>query len=123
MDSRPQLQANRIAQILERALPRHVLKSFDLLSGTVSNLSYLLHFSGTEPPVVLRVYVRDASACRKEVDILRAVSRQLPVPQLIYANPKGEDGVGPYVLYRYAEGMTYQELKSQGNLQDMAEAA
>jgi aminoglycoside phosphotransferase (APT) family kinase protein len=123
MDSRPQLQANRIAQILERALPRHVLKSFDLLSGSVSNLIYLLRFFGTEPPVVLRVYVRDSSACQKEVDILRSGQRQLPVPELIYANPKGEDDVGPYVLYRYAEGMTFQELKSQGNLQDMAEAA
>ncbi len=112
-----------IAQILERALPKHVLKSFELLTGGAGNLSYLLHFSGTQDPLVLRIYTRDPSVCQKEVDILRSTSGQLPVPELIYADPKGEDDVGPYVLYRYAEGITFQELKSRGDLQDMADAA
>ena len=31
--------------------------------------------------------------------------------------------MGPYVLYRYAEGITFQELKSRGSLHDVAEAA
>jgi aminoglycoside phosphotransferase (APT) family kinase protein len=111
-----------IGQILHRALPKHALKSFELLTGGATNLSYLLRFE-TQAPVVLRVYTRDPSACQKEVDILRSASGQLPVPELIYADPKGEDDVGPYVLYRYAEGMTFQELKSRGDLQDMAQAA
>jgi len=112
-----------IAQILERALPKHVLKSFELLTGGAGNSSYLIRFDGTEAPVVLRIYTRDPSVCQKEVDILRSASGQLPVPELIYADPKGEDDVGPYVLYRYAEGITFQELKSRGDLQDMADAA
>ncbi len=112
-----------IAQVLDRALPKHVLKSFEPLTGGASNLSYLIRFDGPEAPVVLRIYTRDPSVCQKEVDILRSASGQLPVPELIYADPKGEDDVGPYVLYRYAEGITFQELKSGGNLQDMADAA
>src|SRR5579859_2850850 len=95
------ISGDRIAQILERALPRHVLKSFEPLNGGASNLNYLLRFTGAEEPVVLRVHTRDSSACQKEVDILSAASLQLPVPELIYADPKGEDEVGPYVLYRY----------------------
>ena len=112
-----------IAQILDRALPKNVLKSFEPLTGGASNQSYLIRFDGTEAPVVLRIYTGDPSVCQKEVDILRSASGQLPVPELIYADPKGEEGVGPYVLYRYAEGITFQELKSRGNLQDMADAA
>ena len=112
-----------LAQILEHALPKHVLKSFELLTGGASNLNYVLHFDGTPAPAVLRVYTRDRSVCQKEIEILNFVSQQLPVPDLIYADPKGEDNVGPYVLYRYAEGITFQELKSQGNFQDIAEAA
>jgi aminoglycoside phosphotransferase (APT) family kinase protein len=112
-----------IAQILARALPKHVLRSFERLTGGASNMSYLLRFSGTDAPLVLRIYTRDPSACRKEMDILRSASGQLPVPEVIYADPTGEDDVGPFVLYRYAEGITFQELKSQGNLPDMAEAA
>lgn len=112
-----------IAQILERALPKRVLKSFEPLNGGAVNLSYLLRFDETEAPVVLRIFVRDPSVCQKEVDLLRSVSNLLPVPEVIYADTKGEDDVGPYVLYRHAEGITFQELKSQGDLQDMAEAA
>ena len=128
LERQRQLQAasisvDRITPIVERALPKSALRSLELLSGSISNLSYLLHVSETEPPVVLRIYVRDPSACQREVDILRSASRQLPVPELIYADSKGEDDVGPYVLYRYAEGVTFQELKSRGNLQDMADAA
>ncbi|PYT26630.1 MAG: hypothetical protein DMG57_21095 [Acidobacteria bacterium] len=100
------ISARHIAQILERAMPTHVLTSFELLNGGASNLSYQVRFDGMESPFVLRVYTRDPPACQKEVDILNFISRQLPVPDPIYADPKGEDDVGPYLLYRYAEGMT-----------------
>jgi aminoglycoside phosphotransferase (APT) family kinase protein len=116
------ISAQRIAQILERALPDSSLKSFELLPGA-GNLNYLLRFYGTEPPVVLRIYTRNPSVCQKEAYLLRSASRQLPVPELIYANPKGDGDVGPHVLYRYAEGMTFQELKSRGDLLDIAEPA
>ena len=127
-EKRRQIQAvaitgRRIAQILERALPKRVLKSFDLLNGGAINLSYVLRFDETESPVVLRIFVRDPSACQKEVDLFRSISNEVPVPEIIYAAPNGDDDVGPYVLYRYAEGITFQELKSRGDLQDMAEAA
>lgn len=117
------ISARRITHILEHALPNAVLKSFEFLTGGAANVNYMLRFDGTEPPVVLRIYTRDPSPCRKEIDILNFVSRQVPVPELIYTDPEGDQEVGPHVLYRYAEGMTFQELKSQGNLQDMAEAA
>jgi len=117
------ISVHEINQILERALPGHALKSFELLNGGAVNLSYLLRLEGTEAPFVLRIHMHDPSMCQKEVQLLRSVSKQLPVPDLIYANPDGEGDVGPHVLYRYIEGMTFQELKSRGNLQDMAEAA
>jgi aminoglycoside phosphotransferase (APT) family kinase protein len=100
-----------------------VLKSFELLNGGAINLSYLLRFDDTAAPVVLRIFVRDPAVCQKEIQLLRSVSKLLPVPELIYAAPNGEDDVGPFVLYRYVEGITFQELKSRGDLQDMAEAA
>ena len=93
------MSGRRIAQILERALPKRGLKSFEPLTGGDINLSYLLRFDETEAPVVLRIFVRDPSACQKEVGLLRSVSKLLPVPQVLCAPPKGEDDVGPYVLY------------------------
>ena len=117
------ISAREIAQILERALPGRVLTSFELLNGSATNLSYLLRLEGMDARVVLRICTRDPSACRREVQVLGSVSKLLPVPEFIYANPDGEGDVGPHALYRYIEGMTFQELKSRGNLQDMAEAA
>jgi len=117
------LNAPRIARIVERALPQRVLKSFELLNGGGFNLSYLLRFEKDETPVVLRIFTNDPSACQKEVDLLYAVSGLLPVPEVIYAETTGEEDIGPYLSYRHVEGITFQELKSHGNLQDMAEAA
>jgi aminoglycoside phosphotransferase (APT) family kinase protein len=117
------ISAGRIARIIKRALPQAVLKSFELLTGGAVNLSYMLRFDGTEAPVVLRIYTGNPSACQKEARLLLSAAPQLPVPELIYANPKGEEDVAPYVLYRYAEGITFQELKARGSLLDMAEAA
>src|SRR5436190_2731441 len=64
----------------------------------------------------------DRSA-RKRLKSLTSFLSSYRFQIFIYADPKGEDNVGPYVLYRYAEGITFQELKSQGNFQDIAEAA
>ena len=114
------ISARQIARILEHALPGRVLKSFELLKDSASNLSYLLRLEGGGAPLVLRIYTRDASACQREVQVLRCVSKWLPVPELIYANPDGEGDIGPHVLYRYIEGTTFQEVKSRGDHQTMA---
>jgi len=52
------VSAGMLAQILEHALPKHVLKSFELLTGGASNLNSVLRFDGTPAPAVLRVYTR-----------------------------------------------------------------
>ena len=49
----------------------------------------------------------------EDIQLLRPVSELPPGPELFYAAPKAEGDVGPYVLYRYAEGITFQELKAQ----------
>jgi hypothetical protein len=77
------------------------------------NLSYLLRIDDPEAPVVLGIFVRDPAVCQKEIQLLRSVSKLLPVPELIYAAPNGEDDVGSYVFYRCAEGITFQELKAK----------
>jgi hypothetical protein len=49
----------------------------------------------------------------EDIRLLRPVSELPPGPELFYAAPNAEGDVGPYVLYRYAEGITFQELKAQ----------
>lgn len=73
--------------------------------------------------LVLRIYSRDPNACRKELNILRSALGHLPVPEIVDFQEDGDEDIGPYVLYRHCEGITFQELKSNGRSQDMAEAA
>jgi aminoglycoside phosphotransferase (APT) family kinase protein len=113
----------RLIRILERALPGYLLSSFELLAGGSSNLNYLLRFSGSAAPLVLRFYTRDPDGCAKELAVLRAARGILPVPELIHASPKSEEDPTPYAIYRFIEGITFQELKSKFGPHDIAGAA
>jgi aminoglycoside phosphotransferase (APT) family kinase protein len=117
-----ELRPEAIRRIATRAVPGRSLHSFERLPGALSNSIYLLHFHDSAPAVVLRVYHRDPAAYRKEVELLPIASKYVAVPELIEANPQ-DDEIGPYIVYRYAEGVTFQQLKRSGNLQDMAEAS
>jgi aminoglycoside phosphotransferase (APT) family kinase protein len=117
------LSENQIAHILSRALPRHALKSFEPLTGGLINAMYRLYAEGLQEPFVLRVYSRDPSACQKEVDLHQLVSGRAPVPEILYANPREEDGVGPHILMRWIDGQTFRQIKSRRDLREMAEAA
>jgi aminoglycoside phosphotransferase (APT) family kinase protein len=117
------LSTQRISDTLAIALPKSALTSVEKLQGGCRNVNLLLRFDGTQVPLVMRIYVRDPAMCHKEVSILTSAAHHFPVPEIIYVDKKGEEGIGPFVLYPYIEGLTFQELKSTGNLEDMAKAA
>lgn len=97
--------------------------TFELLTGGMRNLAVALQVDGLEDRLVLRIYKRDPLACRKEVELHNLVSGWIPVPEILYADPAGAEDIGPHMLMRYVEGVTFQELKSKGNPEQTAEAA
>jgi aminoglycoside phosphotransferase (APT) family kinase protein len=113
----------RVRRILERALPGHEPASCELLTGGATNLNYRLRFEGLQDLLVLRIHTRDPGACAKELAILRSAEGFLPVPEVIYASPSGDEDLPPHILYRFVEGITFQELKSRGDPKEIAEAA
>lgn len=117
------ITCRQIVQILANALPGHRLKFVEPLTDGRRNVNYLLHTEGVHDRLVLRIYTRGAAACEKELNLYRLISERVPLPEVIYANPAGEEDFGPYMLKRYVEGLTFQELKSRGTDQDIAEAA
>ncbi len=117
------ISSQRLSEILKSALPNRALGSFELLEGGASNLNYRLRFDGGNDSAVLRIYTRDREACEKELAVWRLASRWVPVPEMLHANPEGSEHVGPFVIYRFVEGITFQELKRSGSLTDIAEAA
>jgi aminoglycoside phosphotransferase (APT) family kinase protein len=117
----PELPPVRVARILERAFPGSVLASCELLTDGATNLNYLLRFAESNDPLVLRIYTADPGACAKELATLRSARGIVPVPEVIHSGAPGEDA--PYIVYRFIEGTTFQELKRRGNIRDLAEAA
>jgi aminoglycoside phosphotransferase (APT) family kinase protein len=116
------LSLGRIAEMLAPVVPAGNLRSFEVLEGGHRNINLLLHLHA-DGPLVMRIYLREPSACRKEVHLLDCVAGHLPIPEVIYADYASEQPYGPYIIYRYIVGLTFQELKATGNLDNMAEAA
>jgi aminoglycoside phosphotransferase (APT) family kinase protein len=105
-----------VSEILKDALPDKLPLSVEPLPGGATNLNYKVCFGGDEPAVVLRLYTRGLETARLELDLLRAAAGYLPVPEIVHAG----DG---FLIYRFIEGATFQELKSTGTAQDMAGAS
>jgi fructokinase len=73
--------------------------------------------------IVVRIYEHDASLCQKEIDLLRVVGATIPVPQVIFAEPAGLDGLPPFLLMQYVEGISFHDLKRSGDRDAIAPAA
>ena len=117
------ISADWIAEVLRCALPSFTLSSFELLPGGSTNLNFLLRSENASESLVLRICAGDSAACEKELVIWRAAAPILPVPEIVWADVRGGEDIGPYLIYRFAEGLTFQELKAKGNLLDLAGAA
>lgn len=123
--SRPALAltVELVNRLLAGALAGRRVVAFELLSGGLVNANFKIHLDPPGDPLVLRFYGRDPAACQKEVDLYQLVRATVPVPEVLYAGPKGVDGVGPFALLRYVEGIPFRELRRTGNANAIAEAA
>jgi fructokinase len=93
------------------------------MTGGVINGMYRIEVEGLNEPFVLRIYMRDAAACRKEVDLHRLVARRVPVPEILYAATIEADGLAPHVVMRWLNGLAFRQLKAGRDTRAIAQAA
>src|SRR5262249_59477457 len=105
------------------AFPRTRVTRIERLTGGLRNANFKIKLEGHDDAIVLRVYEQDPTACQKEIDLLRWLSGAVPVPELLYAGPNALDGSGPYIVLRYVAGMTFRELRSNGDVTAVQQAA
>jgi fructokinase len=74
-------------------------------------------------PIVLRVYEHDPSLCRKELDLLGLVRQRVFVPELIHAEPDGLEGIPPFALFRFVDGITFRHQKRTADIDVIHRAA
>jgi aminoglycoside phosphotransferase (APT) family kinase protein len=111
-----------LPRLLARALPGRRVVRAEPLAGGLSNASWRVRLDPALD-VVLRIYARDPAACRKEVALHALVRDVVPVPEIVHAEPDGAEGVGPFAVLRWVEGITFRELKRAGDRAAIAEAA
>ncbi len=67
------------------------------------------------PDVVFRLYDRDRTVAAKEVEVLRRLGPEFPVPEVLDADLRGTDGHPPYALLTLVDGISLAELKRTGD--------
>lgn len=117
------LPATVLDRIVETAFPGRRVLACEPLGDGYRNANFKLLIDGAHEPIVLRIYEHDASLCRKEIDLMRLVRGRVPVPEVVYAEPDGWDGLPPFALMRWIEGVTFRDLKRAGNRGAIAQAA
>jgi aminoglycoside phosphotransferase (APT) family kinase protein len=112
-----------IARLLGAIFGSRRVAHVQLLSEGLSNFNYRVDFDSGDEPVVLRIYGRDQNACQKEVDLLRLLRATVPVPEALRVYENGFHGVGPFVILRYVEGISFRQLRRTGDAEAIAQAA
>jgi fructokinase len=117
------LSAALVEQIVRRAFPGRRTLEVEPLTDGLRNANFRLRLDSTGESFVLRLYEHDPSLCQKELDLCRLIRASVPIPEVIYAEPKGWEDVAPFALLRYVEGISYGELNRSGDRDAIAPAA
>ena len=112
-----------LRRIVSRALPHSRVLDAQPLAGGLRNANFKLRLEAGERPVVLRIYEHDASLCRKEIDLLRMLGGTVPAPAVIHAEPQDLDGIPPFAVLEWVDGIDLRELRRGGDAEAIAQAA
>ena len=122
-EPRRTLPAEVLDCILRTAFPRRRALHAEILTGGLRNANFKLTLDDAPGVVVLRIYEHDPSLCRKEIDLLRVLRGSVPVPEVLHFEPRGLNGLPPFTLARWIEGVSFHELKHSGDRAAIAQAA
>jgi hypothetical protein len=119
---RQELEQSQVELICRRALGSAGPRAISPLAGGLRNTNFKIALAGPCEAVVLRLYEHDPVLCQKEIDLLRLVGASVPVPELIYGEPRGSDGLPPFMLTRFVEGISVRDLRLTADKTALAEA-
>ncbi len=122
-EPRRALPAAELERAAGMAFPGRRVVAADPFAEGLRNANFKIRLDAAPEWVVLRIYEHDASLCRKEIDLLNVAGRLVPVPEVLYAEPDGSNGIPPFVFLSYIDGVAFRELKRRGDAESIAQAA
>lgn len=123
IEPRRTLSAPIARRIVDTALPGRRVLDIQPLTEGLRNANFKPRLDGSPESIVLRIYEQDASLCQKELGLLRVVGGSVPVPEVLYAKPRGWEDLPPFILMRFVDGISFRDLKRSGDTNAIAQAA
>lgn len=122
-EPRRTISAALVERIIRIALPGRSVVRVEALTDGLRNANFKLQLDSSPGLVVLRIYEHDRSLCQKELDILRLLRGSVPVPEVLYADPQGNECGSPFAVLEYVEGISFHALKRNEERKAIAQAA
>ena len=86
------------------------IRNFLLLSEGCANTNYKITFQNDRPPLVIRIYMREKSALKREVAIHRLVANTIPVPKHYYFDDLCHHYPYAYSIMEWIDGRLMREI-------------
>jgi aminoglycoside phosphotransferase (APT) family kinase protein len=107
------------AALLVQPIHQDSIESLTLLNQGCANTNYKVTFKTGSPPLIIRIYQREAHGLQVEQTVQKHLASQLPVPKILYADFDSQVIPFPYALVEYVDGILMREIILKGNSQTM----
>jgi aminoglycoside phosphotransferase (APT) family kinase protein len=115
--------AHDFARVIESGFRSSRIVHVQPLTEGLRNANFRVELESPAISIVVRIHEHDASLCQKEVDLLRLLAASVPVPRVIHAEPAGLEGLPPFLLMEFVDGVTFHTLKRQADSDAISQAA
>src|SRR5947207_12270075 len=106
-----EMDKSTINRLIAPVFPGKQLAAAEVLTAGRCNTNYKIHVSGIEEAFVLRLYIRDHAACRKDWDILNLVRDRVAVPEMLYAQFDNDQADLPvYSVMKWVDGTLLSDV-------------
>jgi aminoglycoside phosphotransferase (APT) family kinase protein len=117
------LDTDALSALLEPVAAGHAIISAEAVAGGLVNTNYQVAVDGWSDSLVVRLYTRDLSACRLELDIYQLAHDRVPIPEVLYADPDGERYGRPYMVSRWIDGIKLDKQLATGDVEVIKRSA
>ena len=109
------LRLDTLTDLVQPAFPGRTVVAAEVMTAGLANTNYKIALSGRDEPVVVRVYTRDRTACRKEAEIQHLIRDTVPIPEILHADVEGERYEWPYTVTAWVDGVMLRHVLAQGD--------
>lgn len=93
------------------------------LEGGLSNSNLKIRFEDHSSPYVLRLYRKDSTICRKEVELEQLVRHKVPIPRFLHADWSCERFDRAWAVVEWCDGHSLKPILDSGDSEAITSAA